>query len=101
MTAEMIELNIFNKETLTRTTVHPFAWFHWPMDILGLVSATVKASATGIGGTGGKVKRVIVNSPTGRITERATVVETSALTPILYHTTFNDPDDFKQAMKRQ
>ena len=101
MTAAMIELNVFNKETLTRTTVHPFAWFHWPMDILDLVTATVKASATGVASKGGKVKRVIVNSPTGRMTERAQVVETTALTPILYHTTFNDPDDFEQAMKRQ
>ena len=100
MTSAMIQLDFFNEETLTKTTLHPFAWFQWPMDIINLVTATVKASATGVGSTGGKVKRVIVNSPTGRITERATVVQTSALTPILYYTTFNDPDDFRQAMKR-
>lgn len=101
MTTTMIELNLFNKETLTRTTFHPFAWYSWPMEILSLVAATLKGSATGITSNGGKVKRVIVNSPTGKITERAKIVETCALSPILYHTTFNDPDDFQQAMKRE
>lgn len=101
MSTAMIELNLFNKATLTRTTVHPFAWFHWPMDIIDLVSKTFRASASGVASSGGKVKRVIVNSPSGKISARAQVVETSALTPILYHTTFNDANDFEQAMKRQ
>lgn len=99
MTTAMIEITSYNTKTLTRTTFRPFAWFGWPMEFARIVIDTFTNAGKGIATSGGRVKRVTVNSPTGRITNRAIVTETSLLSPIFYHTTFNDPDDFQQAMK--
>lgn len=89
----MIEISSFNGKTLTKTTLRPFAWFSWPMQIADFILDTFK----GIRVTGGFVKRSIVNSPTGKITERAKILETCLLSPVIIRTTFNDADDFKKA----
>lgn len=93
MTTEMIEISSFNEKTLTKTTFAPFAWFSWPTDLWTIISATLR----GIRLSGGYVQKAVVNSPTGRVTERAKVIKTSFLRPIFTQRTFNDPDDFKKA----
>lgn len=89
----MIEISSFNEKTLTKTTFAPFAWFSWPMDIWSIISATLR----GIHISGGYVQKAVVNSPTGRMTERAKILKTSVLRPIFTQRTFNDADDFKKA----
>lgn len=93
MTTTMIEITSYNEKTQTATTFRPFAWFGWPMQIFNVIAATFK----GVRISGGFVKRSVVNSPTGKITERATILETSILDPIVTRRKFNDPDDFRKA----
>lgn len=93
MTTAMIEITTYNEKKLTQTILRPFAWFGWPMQIIRLAILTLKGKSI----SGGYVKRAIVNSPTGRITERAKILQTSILEPIVIHRQFNDADDFKKA----
>lgn len=105
MSTTMIEFYSFDEKAMTKTTFAPFAWFYWPMEILGLVLATIRNTATAttdgryLKRTGGKVKAVRVER--GGLTDlaRHTVLETCALSPVRVTTEYVAVEDFEAASK--
>jgi hypothetical protein len=72
----MIEINSFNDKTQTMTTIRPFAWFVWPLELINQLLAQIRAATTGLRIVGGPVR---ITRRTGNDEE---ILECAFLTPI-------------------
>lgn len=82
------EFVIYHFKSKTEVIVNLFAWFHWPMELMKIVTDTVSAAAGGVRIKGGCVREsVIGRAANGR---RQEFVSRSTFTPILVRSRFED-----------
>lgn len=105
MTTAMIEISSFNEKTLTKTTIAPFAWFSWPMEIGYLVLRSLGNAfdmmTTGkpVIMTGGPVKELLIKRGGLRDIKQQEILRTGSLTPFRKIIRYEDANDFKEAAK--
>lgn len=83
----MIEITIYNEQKKTRRTVRPFAWFHWPLELIQAISSAFKPVRV----TGGFVSRSVLKSD-----GRFDVLKTSTLSPVSIVTLYEDNERFSK-----
>lgn len=96
MTTTMIEITTYNAKSLTEVRVEPFAWFHWPMELVNIVLREIKTAAGGPRITGGQVKEVFVKKGCLKDHRGHVIVKTGTLSPIFYVTRYESREDFEK-----